>query len=190
MSADRTDPDDPGRDAGPDGDSPVDPAASALARARAAAQGRGSIPADRSGRGGPRRRGGRSTRRERFTGAGPDRYDPQPVGAVVREITTDQGWGTDLAVGGIVGRWRELVGDEVADHSSPERFEGGELVVVAESSAWATQLRLLRHVMLRRLSSGLGADVVTSIVVHGPTGPQWGRGRWRVAGRGPRDTYG
>jgi predicted nucleic acid-binding Zn ribbon protein len=26
--------------------------------------------------------------------------------------------------------------------------------------------------------------------VHGPTAPTWGRGPRRVAGRGPRDTYG
>jgi len=189
VSADRPDPDGDGPSSKPTAE--VDAAASALARARAAAKGRGTPPAARgsAGRGG-RGRGGRPFRRERFTGAGPDRYDPQPVGSVVREITVEQGWGTDLAVGGIVGRWRELVGDDVADHSSPERFENGELVVVAESSAWATQLRLLRHVMLGKLAAGLGANVVTSIVVRGPTGPQWGRGRWRVAGRGPRDTYG
>jgi predicted nucleic acid-binding Zn ribbon protein len=65
------------------------------------------------------------------------------------------------------------------------------LTIAADSSAWATQLRLLAGALLRRLNEELGHGTVTKVVVHGP-----GRGSWRRGplaardGRGPRDTYG
>ena len=66
----------------------------------------------------------------------------------------------------------------------------GELVLVAESSAWATQLRLLTRTLQSRLAAQVGEGVVTSVVVRGPAQPDWRKGPRRVRGRGPRDTYG
>lgn len=165
----------------------------ALDRARASARRRGAVPrsgawTDSAGR--DRSRSRRRTRREPFTAAGPDPADPQPVGALVRDLRNERGWDLDLAVGSIVSRWADLVGPEVADHCRPERFEDGELLLVAESSAWATQLRLLSGTVRHRLDEALGPGVVRRIQVRGPTAPSWRKGAWRVVGRGPRDTYG
>lgn len=90
----------------------------------------------------------------------------------------------------LMGAWDVLVGPEVAAHCRPERLVDGELLLVAESTAWATQLRLLTRPLLRRIAAELGEGVVTRLQVHGPTAPSWRRGPRRVTGRGPRDTYG
>ena len=75
--------------------------------------------------------------------------------------------------------------------ASPTTLREGELRVDAESTAWATQLRLLAATMLARLVAELGPEVVTKLVVTGPAGPSWKHGRCSVRGaRGPRDTYG
>ena len=101
------------------------------------------------------------------------------------------GWRQPLSIGGVVGRWREVVGDQIADHCVPETFEDGVLVVRTDSTAWATQIRLLTPQLDRRLAEEVGEGVVTSIKVLGPGGPSWSRGTRRVqGGRGPRDTYG
>ncbi|GMA87053.1 hypothetical protein GCM10025868_23030 [Angustibacter aerolatus] len=55
-------------------------------------------------------------------------------------------------MGGVIGRWAQVVGIEVAAHSTPESFEEGVLVVRADSTAWATRLRLLAPTLLRRLA--------------------------------------
>ena len=65
-----------------------------------------------------------------------------------------------------------------------------ELVVVAESTAWATQLRLLTKTLHVRIKEHAGEGVATKIVVRGPAQPDWRKGPRRVQGRGPRDTYG
>ena len=87
--------------------------------------------------------------------------------------------------------WAELVGADVAATARRAALRDGELRIAAESTAWATQLRLLAGTLLARLVAELGPEVVTRIVVTGPVGPSWKHGPRSVRGaRGPRDTYG
>lgn len=125
-----------------------------------------------------------------YTGAGPDDRDPQPIAASVDDLVSERGWTEPLAVGGVEGRWPQIVGAEVAAHCVPEEFEAGRLTVRTDSTAWATQVRMLAPTLLARLNDDLGAGTVTHLQVLGPQGPSWKKGRLRVKGRGPRDTYG
>lgn len=124
------------------------------------------------------------------SGAGPSARDPQPVGAIADAIVHLRGWEDPLEVAGVVGRWPEIVGDAVAEHTRVERFEDGHLVVRATSTAWATQVKLLQGQLRARIAAVVGADVVREITVLGPAGPTWKHGLRSVRGRGPRDTYG
>lgn len=129
--------------------------------------------------------------RGRVSGAHPDDRDPQLLGGEVSRLVEDRGWELDLRMRGVFARWPELVGDQVADHCTPESFAEGRLVVRAGSTAWATQLRLLAPTLVRRLNEELGHGTVTVIDVLGPHGPTWKKGPRSVRdGRGPRDTYG
>ena len=126
-----------------------------------------------------------------LSGAHPDARDPAPLGSAVDKLVTESGWVTDVAVYGVFGRWPQIVGAEVAAHCTPESFDGGRLTVRTDSTAWATQLRLLAPTVVRRLNEELGEGTVARIDVTGPVAPSWRRGRRAVrGGRGPRDTYG
>ena len=84
-----------------------------------------------------------------------------------------------------------LVGPANAEHSRPEGFHERVLTVRTDSTAWATNLRLLAPAILARLNEQLGDGSVVRIVVKGPDAPTWKHGRRSVRdGRGPRDTYG
>jgi Dna[CI] antecedent, DciA len=118
------------------------------------------------------------------------RDDPQPLGMAIEGLLDDQGWRTSAAVGSVFGRWEQIVGEALAAHTRPGGFTDGELLVIADSTAWATQVRLLRAQLIRRLNSELGNGTVTGVKVRGPMPPQQ-RGQWRVRDtRGPRDDYG
>ncbi len=159
-----------------------------LARALTRASAR-STPAQ-----GSRRK--RSTDRPRsrpggVSGAHPDARDPQALEVTVGRVVDDRGWDLDLRVHGVFGRWSEIVGEEVGAHCTPETLDDGRLVVRTDSTAWATQLRLLAPTVVRRLNEELGHGIVTLIEVLGPHGPSWKKGPRSVrGGRGPRDTYG
>ena len=119
-----------------------------------------------------------------------DDRDPQPVGAAVERLVRDQGWRERTAVAQVMVEWPDIVGPELADHVRPESFEQGELTLRADSTAWATQVRLLLPDLRRALDDRVGAGTIARITVVGPQAPSWGAGPRRVKGRGPRDTYG
>jgi predicted nucleic acid-binding Zn ribbon protein len=125
-----------------------------------------------------------------WSGARPDGRDPARLGDAVAELVSERDWTRTLNAAGILPRWAEIVGPEIAAHCRPERLEGGVLSCVAESTAWATQLRLLNRQILSRIAAEVGPDVVATLKVRGPTSPDWRHGPLRVTGRGPRDTYG
>ena len=158
---------------------PSDVARAALEAARAAAAARPQPTRRRIA--GPRRA---------WTGPRPGADDPQPLGRLVDSLVTDQDWSQHTKVGSVFGRWPALVGDDVAAHCVPQTLSDGVLLVVAESTAWATQLRLLAPQILAKLRANVGGDVVTQLRVVGPTAPSWKKGPRSVRGRGPRDTYG
>lgn len=178
------DPDGPDHEATPD--HRPDGLDLARAAARAAAASPGTPPARR--RTSPARR---RTGPAKASGARPDDRDPQPLEQAMGRLIASHGWEVDLKVQGVFGRWAELVGQEVADHCTPESFDDGRLVVRTDSTAWATQLKLLAPAIVRRLNEELGHGTVTLIEVLGPHLPSWTKGRLSSRdGRGPRDTYG
>ena len=159
-----------------------------LDEARAAARARGQD----AGRGRaspvPRRRvaGGRRS----WSGPGPDARDPQPLGRLTRDLAKQQGWTTHVAEGTVFGHWGSVVGEQIAEHATPTALNDGVLTVMAESTAWATQLRLMQGQLLAKIAAAVGNGVVKSLKITGPATPSWRKGPRHIAGRGPRDTYG
>jgi predicted nucleic acid-binding Zn ribbon protein len=198
-----------------DGSDRVRRAAEALAEAKADARARGDLPAGLRGRPGleennneaersgplPPGQGGalaagsppgvaRGTDRSGPARGRPRRDDPQLLGQAIGGLLDHQGWQQRAAIGSVFGRWAEIVGRDLAAHTQPDAFADGELAVTADSTAWATQVRLLAPQLVRRLNAELGDGTVRRVKVRGPAPPRQ-RGGWRVpGGRGPRDTYG
>jgi phosphoribosylaminoimidazole-succinocarboxamide synthase len=83
-----------------------------------------------------------------------------------------------------------MVGADVAAHVQPESYEATVLTVRADSTAWATQVRLLAAELVRRINQRIGHGTVTKVNVRGPQARSWSKGLRSVPGRGPRDTYG
>ncbi len=158
-----------------------------------------SVARSLAGRGGVRRRTRRAPRPDpQASGSHPDDRDPQTLDATLGRLVAEQGWGNDVRVHGVFARWDVIVGREVAQHVRPVSYvrddeDGGgpRLVVQTDSTAWATQMRLLAATVVRRLNQELGHGTVALIDVRGPSAPSWKHGRRSLRdGRGPRDTYG
>ncbi|WP_257210412.1 DUF721 domain-containing protein [Actinomyces ruminis] len=124
---------------------------------------------------------------------GPTRFDPRTGKQDLRRYAERHGWASKLAMASVAVHWREIVGEQIAEHAVIERFEPGRLTLRASSSAWAQQLRLLLPGIERQVNEALGEDGgAVEIRILGPAGPTWRHGRFGAArgGRGPRDTYG
>ena len=60
--------------------------------------------------------------------------------------------GTDrIQVGGVFGKWDDAVGPQIAAHVRPVKLDQGTLVVHADTSTWATQVKFLADTIIERL---------------------------------------
>ncbi|WP_062519233.1 DUF721 domain-containing protein [Demequina silvatica] len=175
---------------GADGQDPLVPgdaarlAREAMERARQAARQRGATRSSA--------KRGRKQREEarRATQPYTNGRDPQPMGDAVASLLRRMGWTEQIEVSSVTGRWREVIGDRIADHCEPLGFEEGILTVKASSTAWATQLQMMSGQIRHRINEEFGREIVTELRVLGPTARSWTKGPRSVKGRGPRDTYG
>ncbi|MDF2434532.1 MAG: hypothetical protein JWP44_4163 [Mucilaginibacter sp.] len=116
--------------------------------------------------------------------------DPEGLGSIVDALTTRLGWNSPLARSELLASWTEIAGAETAEHSAPAGIEDGVLTVHCDSTAWATQLRLMRVQVMNRIAARYPDAGIQSLRFEGPNAPSWKRGPRSIPGRGPRDTYG
>lgn len=125
-----------------------------------------------------------------FSGAKEDTRDPQTLDKVLANLVQESGWSDNMRVQAVFTRWAVIVGNDIAAHAQPIALTDGCLDVRTDTTAWATQLRLLAPELVLRLNNELGEGTVLRLDIRGPHAPSWSKGKFRVKGRGPRDTYG
>lgn len=161
----------------------------ALEEARGAARSQGK-EVGRGGRSPRARRGAERGGRRAWSGPGPDRRDPQTFATAANDLAKSRGWTGRVAEGAVFAQWATVVGEQIAEHAQPTVLRDGVLTVAAESTAWATQLRMVQAQLLAKIAAAVGDGVVKSMKITGPVAPSWRKGPLHISGRGPRDTYG
>lgn len=116
--------------------------------------------------------------------------DPTQIGEVLSELVAQRDWARDLAEGNIFTEWEKVVGNEIAAHSKPITLVEGRLTIQATSTAWSTQLNLIKTDLLNTISNTAPGALVEELNILGPHAPTWKKGLRSIrGGRGPRDTY-
>ena len=139
----------------------------ALEEARSAARGMGK----EVGRGpispNTRRNTARDSRR-RWSGAGPDARDPQPLGRATRDLAATNGWSPHIAEGTVFAQWATVAGEQIPEHAQPPGLRDAGPSVPPESTARAPPWR--------RGGGGGGAYVGRGVFVRlvGEGGGPWG----------------
>ena len=117
--------------------------------------------------------------------------DPLLIKNALDELVKGRDWEGALAEGNLFSSWSEIVGEEIAEHSEPITFFEGVLTIRASSTAWATQLTLLKPTLLEKISEASTGVLVDDLMIVGPRAPSWRKGLRTIKGaKGPRDTYG
>ncbi|MER5866128.1 DciA family protein [Kitasatospora sp. NPDC002040] len=143
----------------------IDLARLALNAARHSARAHGHTPAKR-----PAPTRGDTARRGR------DAREPAPLTAVFTALVAAHGWTLGTAGGGLRERWRVVVGFTAVAHWHLAGYDPTtrRLRVIADSPAWAAQLRLHQRQILTDLDQ-LRPGTVTTIDIRtgpAPTTPQ------------------
>lgn len=116
--------------------------------------------------------------------------DPEGIGNAIDALTQELGWKAPLSQSEVLVGWEKIVGPDIAAKTRPLDITEATLTVQCESTAWATQLRLMHAEVLTKLAAQFPESNITAIRFLGPNAPSWKRGPKSIPGRGPRDTYG
>jgi len=116
--------------------------------------------------------------------------DPLGLSSVIDGLATTLGWTSPLARSELLSSWADIVGADTALHSIPVAIEDGVLIAQCDSTAWATQLRLMRTTITTHILTKYPEAGISSVRFEGPNAPSWKKGPRSIPGRGPRDTYG
>ena len=117
--------------------------------------------------------------------------DPQNIGAILNELVSARDWRQGIAEGNLFSDWQEIVGADIAEHSTPITLYEGKLTIQTSSTAWSTQLRLMQGDLLKTIRQSAPGALVEELAIIGPHAPSWKRGLRTIRGaRGPRDTFG
>ena len=117
--------------------------------------------------------------------------DPTLINEVIEDLITQRDWHLGIAEGTLFSSWKEIVGADIASHTTPLSLLDGALLIQCSSTAWATQLSAVGQDLLNTIQSSAPSAGVTSLSFIGPQAPSWKRGLRTIKNeRGPRDTYG
>jgi predicted nucleic acid-binding Zn ribbon protein len=73
------------------------------------------------------------------------------------------GIGPTLAQYDVITSWAEVVGEQIARVTVPERFENGVLFVGVSRAPWRTELSMKRREIIEKLNKRAKANVVKDI---------------------------
>ncbi len=92
-----------------------------------------------------------------------DNPGPQHVSRIMRAALRNCGLDERLEERAAMLRWREIVGDKVADHAWPVDLVDGTLVLEADHGAWRQELTMLLPMIIEKFNTLCGAGTVENI---------------------------
>lgn len=85
--------------------------------------------------------------------------DPIPISDSLDGVVRSLRGPSRQAVGGVFGKWRDAVGDQVAEHVRPLKLDERVLVVEVDDPAWATQVKFLSSTIIDKLRTVAGVEI-------------------------------
>jgi len=117
--------------------------------------------------------------------------EPQLVGDVLNSFYVSRSAYKKLVLPQIVEAWDQIVGELVAQHTTPKALSDEVLFVAADSTVWASQLTALAPILVAKINDATNTKTVNRIEVKGPKANVPNYGPRTVKGRlGYRDTFG
>jgi predicted nucleic acid-binding Zn ribbon protein len=88
---------------------------------------------------------------------------PVHIGTALAEFAASLGIDATLRRYALLAGWAEVVGEQIARVTEPQRIEHGILFVHVKTAPWRAELSLQRMEIMKKLNAAAGADVVRDI---------------------------
>jgi predicted nucleic acid-binding Zn ribbon protein len=117
----------------------------------------------------------------------PEPADAEPIGRLLDGVMKRLGLDSQQWLTSMAAEWSAVVGDAVARHTRPGRYEERTLIVFVDSSVWLSELkRYGQDKILVNVQRRAGADRVRAVSLQmDPDGGRPPRDADRRGGKGP-----
>ena len=97
----------------------------------------------------------------KFDGKGSAR----PLKSVMKELMQEFGWEDDYTKSRISEKWKEIVGDRIAEVAVIDKFENRILFIKTSSSIWRSELFLRRGSIKDKINEEFGSEIIKDIII-------------------------
>lgn len=88
---------------------------------------------------------------------------PQPIHSVLESTLKSLEIDVPIKTYSIIGAWKEIVGETIADHTQPRRISHQILFIEVIHPTWMQQLQFLKSDLLKRVNNFLGEPLIQDI---------------------------
>jgi len=89
--------------------------------------------------------------------------DIEDIGSILDSVVEDMGINRKLNTSNIFNHWKEIVGNEIAKRSRPDKLVNLTLYISVTSSTWANELSLMSEDLIEKINSFAGDNVVKKV---------------------------
>jgi predicted nucleic acid-binding Zn ribbon protein len=89
----------------------------------------------------------------------------EPIEEIIKEVFAKGKFGGSAKASELWNYWKEIVGEDVAQHCFPEKVSGGKLYIKADSPIWRQQLDLLKEDIREKINNKLVDIEITKLVM-------------------------
>jgi len=90
-------------------------------------------------------------------------HNAEKLSDIISGIIKNQGWESKVREHRVFPIWDEVVGDEIAKNSAPNRIDRGLLVVVTKNPTWTQQLTMMKKKIINKINEALDDEIVKDI---------------------------
>ncbi|HCO70125.1 DUF721 domain-containing protein [Mesotoga sp.] len=91
------------------------------------------------------------------------KWNHQTIGQIFDDLVTSSGLFRKIRVFELNKDWEEIVGKQIANHSSIVDFTDGTLIIRVDDGMWLNEMKLRENILLERMNSAIGVEAIKRI---------------------------
>ena len=92
------------------------------------------------------------------------RSQPKLIGGVIDSAIRELGIGKRLKDFELLEKWPQIVGEQIAKVTTPQRMENGKLFIHVSKSPWRNELVFLKRALIQKINMVMEQDIVKDII--------------------------
>ena len=89
----------------------------------------------------------------------------ESIGNIITRLMDTTVWGMFIKLNLVKLNWKDIVGDNLARVSNLEKIDGETVIISVSSPVWASQIKYMKNILIKKINRYLGSDIIKKIVV-------------------------